>query len=185
MLGRGFPSEKPPSPQPLSRKRERGYSGTVVPSHARQGLSQRKAALTPTPLPQAGEGLSPARRRPVVPSHARQGLSQRKAALTPTPLPQAGEGLRRYDSAEPCSAGAFPAKSRPHPNPSPASRRGATAVTPAEFRHLPVVAATRSWPATHRSSRTTACLPSGTAPRSCRRCARTFRWRAPHPCWPG
>ncbi len=80
MLGRGLTSERPTPPQPSPSLREREGATAVVPSHARQRPSQRKANPSPALPFAARKGGS----RAVVPSHARQGPSQRKANPSPT-----------------------------------------------------------------------------------------------------
>ncbi len=175
MLGRGFPGQGHPHPNPSPGGRgacsaepcsagafpakvksdpspalplASPKGGGVVPSHARQGLSQPRSKATPpqpSPWLRQREGACsaepcsarafPAKAKSdpspalplaspkgggVVPSHARQGLSQpRSKATPPQPSPwPAAKGRGR--SAEPCSAGlAQPRLEAPPPQPSP------------------------------------------------------------------
>ncbi len=133
MLGRGLPSEKPnPSPA-LPFVARKGGSNAVVPSHARQGPSQRKA----TPSPALPFAVRKGGCRAVVPSHARQGPSQRKANPSPALPFAARKGGSR--AVVPSHARQGPSQRKANPSPAlpfAARKGGSRAATPSHLRQL-------------------------------------------------
>ncbi|GEM_PF-4947856 len=133
MLGRGLPSERPTPPQPSPSLREREGATAVVPSHARQGPSQRKANPSPTLPFAARKGGSSA----VVPSHARQGPSQRMAKPSPTLPFAARKGGSRAVVPSHARLGPSQRKATPSPAlPFAARKGGCRAATPSHLRQL-------------------------------------------------
>jgi|GEM_PF-2293812 len=128
MLGRGLPGEKHPhpNPSPAGGRGARSYRGQRIPLPlpfaARKGGSNSGSAE-----PCSAGGLPGEKHPHPNPSPAGgRGTRSYRGQRIPQTLPFAARnGGSNSGSAEPCSAGACPAKSTLTPNPSPAGGRGA------------------------------------------------------------